>query len=129
MDDPRYATNPQRVANRKELVSFLQKIFLEKNSEEWLKLLAAAEIPCGPINTIDRVFADPQILARQMVVEMEHPVTGKYKVVGSPMKLSQTPVQYQIPPPLLGEHTEELLRELLGYDQVRIDRLKEEKVI
>ena len=129
MDDPRYATNPQRVANRKELVSFLQKIFLGKNSEEWLKLLAAAEIPCGPINTIDRVFADPQILARQMVVEMEHPVTGKYKVVGSPMKLSQTPVQYQIPPPLLGEHTEELLREVLGYDQVRIDRLKKEKVI
>ena len=64
-----------------------------------------------------------------MVVEMEHPVTGKYKVVGSPMKLSQTPVQYQIPPPLLGEHTEEVLKDVLGYEQRKIDRLREEKVI
>jgi len=117
------------VANRKELVSFLQKIFLEKDSEEWLRLLAAAEIPCGPINTIDRVLADPQILAREMVVEMEHAVTGKYKVVGSPMKLSPTPVQYRISPPSLGEHTAEVLKDVLGYDQRKIDRLREEKVI
>lgn len=129
MDDPRYATNPKRVANRKELVSILEKIFLENNSVEWLKLLAEAEIPSGPINTIDRVFADPQVLAREMLVEMEHPHTGKYKVVGSPMKLSETPVQYRIPPPLLGEHTEEVLRDVLGYDPAKIVRLKEEKVI
>ncbi|MBM4333325.1 MAG: CoA transferase [Deltaproteobacteria bacterium] len=129
MDDPRYATNPKRVANRKELVSILDKIFLENNSVEWLKLLAEAEIPSGPINTIDRVFADPQVLAREMLVEMEHPHTGKYRVVGSPMKLSETPVQYRIPPPLLGEHTAEVLRDVLGYDPTKIDRLKEEKVI
>ena len=129
MADPRYATNPKRVENRKELIAFLQGIFLQKTSAEWLRLLAAAEIPNGPINTIDRVFADPQVVAREMVVEMEHPVTGKYKVVGSPMKLSKTPVQYRISPPLLGEHTEEILRDILKYNQAKIDRLKEEKVI
>jgi len=129
IQDPRYATNPKRVENRQELVSLLQEIFLQKTSDEWLKRLAEAEIPCGPINTIDRVFAGPQVLARGMLVEMEHPVTGKYKVVGSPMKLSETPVQYQIPPPLLGEHTEEVLMEILGYGQAQISRLREKKVI
>jgi formyl-CoA transferase len=129
MNDPRYATNPKRVENRKELVSFLQGTFLQKASDEWLKLLGEAEIPSGPINTIDRVLADPQVLAREMVLEMEHPSTGKYKVVGSPMKLSETPVQYRIPPPLLGEHTAEVLRDILGYSQDEISRLKEERVI
>jgi formyl-CoA transferase len=129
MDDPRYTTNPKRVENRKELVSFLKGIFLKKTSGEWLKLLTEGEIPSAPINTIDRVFADPQVLAREMLVEMEHPITGKYKVVGSPMKLSETPVQYRIPPPLLGEYTEEVLRGILGYEKARIARLREEKVI
>jgi formyl-CoA transferase len=129
MNDPRYATNPKRVENRKELVSFLQGVFLQKTSDEWLKLLGEAEIPSGPINTIDRVLADPQVLAREMVLEMEHPSTGKYKVIGSPMKLSETPVQYRIPPPLLGEHTAEVLKDILGYTQAEISRLKEEKVI
>ena len=129
MDDPRYASNPKRVENRKELVSILQKIFLQKDSGEWIKLLTEAEIPSGPINTIDRVFADPQVQAREMLVGMEHPAIGPIKLVGSPMKLSETPVQYRIPPPLLGEHTEEILRDVLGYDKAKIARLKEEKVI
>ena len=129
MNDPRYATNPKRVENRKELVSFLQGIFLQRTAAEWLQLLSEAEIPCGPINTLDRVFADPQVLARGMLLEMEHPVTGKYKLVGSPMKLSETPVQYRFPPPRLGEHTEEVLRVILGYEQAQISRLKEQKVI
>ena len=129
MDDPRYSTNPKRVENRKELVSVLQRIFLQKTSDEWIKLLTEAEIPSGPINSIDRVFADPQVLAREMLVGMEHPAIGPFKVVGSPMKLSETPVQYRIPPPLLGEHTEEVLRDVLGYDKAKIDRLKEEKAI
>lgn len=129
IDDPRYATNPRRVENRKELVSFLQEIFLQKSSNEWLRLLAGAEIPIGPINTIDRVFADPQVLERGMVVEMEHPAVGKFKVVGSPMKLSETPVRHRLPPPLLGEQTEEILRDILGYEKARIARLREEKVI
>jgi formyl-CoA transferase len=129
VDDPRYASNPKRVENRKELVSILQKIFLQKDSGEWIRLLTEAEIPSGPINTIDRVFADPQVQAREMLVGMEHPAIGPIKLVGSPMKLSETPVQYRIPPPLLGEHTEEILRDVLGYDKAKIARLKEEKVI
>jgi len=129
MDDPQYASNPKRVENRRELVSILQKIFLQKDSGEWIKLLTEADIPSGPINTIDRVFADPQVLAREMLVGMEHPAIGPIKLVGSPMKLSETPVQYKIPPPLLGEHTEEILRDVLGYDKAKIARLKEEKVI
>ena len=79
--------------------------------------------------SIDRVLADPQVPAREMVLEMEHPSTGKYKVVGSPMKLSETPVQYRFPPPRLGEHTEEVLRVILGYEQAQISRLEEQKVI
>ncbi|MGE5252629.1 MAG: CoA transferase, partial [Planctomycetaceae bacterium] len=74
-------------------------------------------------------FADPQVLARQMLVEMSHPKIGSFKVVGSPMKLSETPVQYRIPPPLLGEHTEEVLGDILGYDRETIARFKEAKVI
>jgi len=128
-DDPHYATNPKRVENRKELVPLLQEVFLRKDSGEWLQLLSEAEIPVGPINTIDRVFADPQVLARQMLVEMEHPQVGKFKVVGSPLKLSETPVEYRIPPPVLGEHTEEILRDVLGYDREKIARLREAKVI
>ena len=128
-DDPQYATNPKRVENRKKLVLLLQEVFLQKDSGEWLKLLGEAEIPIGPINTIDRVFADPQVLSREMLVEMEHPKVGKLKLVGSPMKLSNTPVQYRIPPPLLGEHTESVLQEVLGYDKEKIARLKEGKVI
>ena len=129
MEDPQYASNPKRVENRKELVSILQKIFLQKDSGEWIRLLTDAEIPSGPINTIDRVFADPQVQAREMLVGMEHPAIGPIKLVGSPMKLSETPVQYRIPPPLLGEHTEEILRDVLGYDKTKIARLKEGKVI
>ncbi len=129
MDDPRYATNPKRVEHRNILVPLLQEVFLQRDSGEWLKLLGEAEIPIGPINTIDRVFADPQVLFREMLVEMEHSKVGKLKLVGSPMKLSKTPVQYRIPPPLLGEHTESVLQEVLGYDEEKIARLKEGKVI
>jgi formyl-CoA transferase len=129
MNDPRFETNPKRVENRKDLVPLLQEIFLRKTSEEWLKILTEAEVPNAPINTIDRVFGDPQVLARGMLVNMEHPVTGPLKVVGSPMKLSETPVQYRFPPPRLGEHTEEILRDILSYDPARISRLKDEKVI
>ena len=129
MDHPQYASNPKRVENRKELVSILQKIFLQKDSGEWITLLTEAEIPAGPINNLERVFADPQVLAREMLVRMEHPAVGPIKLVGSPMKLSETPVRYRIPPPLLGEHTEEILRDTLGYDKAKIARLKEERVI
>lgn len=126
--DPRFATNPQRVVNRKELIPIIAKKMLEKTSEEWLEELEKNKIPCGPINTLDRVFSDPQVRARQMVVEIPHPTAGSVKLVASPMKFSDTPCTVDRHPPLLGEHTEEVLSEL-GYSGEEIARLREKGVI
>ncbi len=127
--NPKFLNNPKRVENHKELIPLLQEAILRKTSEEWHRLLTDAGIPNAPINTLDRVFADPQAVARGVAIELHHPAIGKYKVVGSPMKLSETPVQYRIPAPLLGENTETILMDLLGYDKAKITQLKENKVI
>ncbi|SFM43210.1 CaiB/BaiF CoA transferase family protein [Thermodesulforhabdus norvegica] len=126
--DPRFATNPQRVVNRKELIPIIAGKMLEKTSEEWLRELEKNKIPCGPINTLDRVFSDPQVQARQMVVEVPHPTAGSIKLVASPMKFSDTPCTVDRYPPLLGEHTEEVLSEL-GYSAEEIARLRKKGVI
>ncbi len=128
-DDPRFATNPARVEHRETLVSILQEIFLTKSADEWLALLVEAEIPCAPINTIDRVFADPQVQARQMVQEVPHPTAGKVRLAGIPFKLSGTPAEIKRHPPLLGEHTEEILSTLLGYSREEIESLRTKGVI
>lgn len=112
--DKRFSTNAARVTNRDELIALLRPIFTLRNVEEWLSLLEAADIPCGPINTLDKVFTNPQVAAREMLVTMEHPTIGDLPLIGSPLKFSQTPVEYHLPPPRLGEHTEEILREVLG---------------
>jgi crotonobetainyl-CoA:carnitine CoA-transferase CaiB-like acyl-CoA transferase len=101
--DPRFATNPQRVRNRKELVPVLQEEFLRRRTDEWLPELRAAGIPCGPINTVSQIFNDPHIQARGFVWECEHPTAGKIKLSGSPMHLSETPTRLYKAPPLLGE--------------------------
>ena len=101
--DPRFATNPQRVRNRKELVPVLQEEFLRRRTDEWLPELRAAGIPCGPINTVSQIFNDPHIQAREFVWECEHPTAGKIKLSGSPMHLSETPTRLYKAPPLLGE--------------------------
>ena len=110
-DDPRFVTNPDRLAHRHELIPMLEAVFVQNDAEFWLKRLRAAEVPCGPINALDETLADPHILARGMVFEMEHPV-GMIKMLGSPLHLSETPVIYRRRPPLLGEHTEEVLKEI-----------------
>ena len=127
-ENPKFANNPKRVENHKELIPLIQEAILKKSSGEWHRLLTEAGIPNGPINTIDRVFQDPQVLSRGMVIEMNHPVIGKYRIVGSPLKFSETPVQYRKAPPLLGEDTEGILLDL-GYDLKKIVKLREDRVI
>jgi len=115
--DERFATNAARVSNREELILLLNPIFTTRRVDKWLSMLEAAGIPCGSINTLDKVFAEPQVAAREMLVTMAHPTIGELPLVGSPLKLSQTPVEYRLPPPRLGEHTSEILRDVLGNDR------------
>jgi len=129
VNDSRFSLNSERVKNRKELVDLLKPIFLEKTANEWLSALEIAGIPCGPIHTLDKVFAVPQVEAREMLIHMEHTEVGDLKLVGSPLKFSNTPVEYKLSPPRLGEHTEDILTELLGYSSEKIIALKKSGVI
>jgi len=122
--DPRFATNGKRVENRKELTRLLGEIFAKRTKKEWVDLLDAAGVPNGPINDIAQVFAEPQVKARGVKIEVEHPVAGRMPMVASPMRFSATPLEHKRPPPLLGEHTEEVLREVLGKTADEIARLR-----
>ncbi|MCD1161057.1 CaiB/BaiF CoA transferase family protein [Peribacillus frigoritolerans] len=126
--DERFATANARIIYREELIPKLQEVILTKTADEWLTLFQENNIPCGPINTLDRVFTDEQVLERQMIQEVEHPTVGIVKLLGSPIKLSDTPVTIERYPPLHGEHTEEVLLEL-GYDKQEIESFMEDKVI
>jgi crotonobetainyl-CoA:carnitine CoA-transferase CaiB-like acyl-CoA transferase len=127
--DARFATNEGRVRNRDLVIAALERVLRDKPVSYWTEKLAAAGVPCGPINDISAVFADPQVRHRGMRVEMRHPVAGALALVGSPLRLSQTPVEYRLPPPLLGEHTDEVLAGLLSMDRADIERLRREAVI
>ena len=127
--DPRFATNPARVQHRDVLIPMLQEVFVTQDSAFWLREIAAAGIPCGPVQTIDQVFADPQVLARDMVWTVPHPAVGEVRLTGSPLKLSETPVAYRTHPPLLGEHTDEVLTALLGYAPEEVARLRAEGAV
>lgn len=109
--DPRFARNADRVRHRAVLVPMLAEVMRTRTRADWLSALEAAKVPCGPINDLADVFADPQVQARGMTVEMPHPLADRVRLVASPMKFSATPVQYRRPPPLLGEHTDEVLAE------------------
>lgn len=126
-DQPLFATNDSRVRNRDEVVAHLQAIMKTQTSAHWLAELEANKIGCGPINTLDQVFEDPHVKAREMVVNVPHPLAGPdgAQLIASPLKLSETPVQYRHHPPLLGQHTDEVLREVLGYDDNRIAELRD----
>lgn len=126
--DERFATANARIIYREELIPKLQEVILTKTADEWLTLFQENNIPCGPINTLDKVFTDEQVLERQMIQEVEHPTVGIVKLLGSPIKLSDTPVTIERHPPLHGEHTEEVLLEL-GYDKQEIESFMEDKVI
>ena len=129
--DPDYAANDSRVRNRDALIPVLKEIFRKRTSEEWLAALEAEKIGCGPINDLQQVFDDPHVADREMVVRMEHPLAGPNgaAVIASPMRLSRTPVDYRQAPPLLGEHTEEVLQEKLGMGDGELSALRDKGVI
>ena len=127
-EDSRFASNIERVRNRDALIPLLGKIMATRTTAAWSKALEEASLPSGPINTIEEVFADPQVQARNMRIELAHPLAGVVPLVASPMRLSATPVSYHLAPPLLGEHTEGILQEL-GLSTVEIGRLKKEGVV
>ena len=130
-DDPRFATNAGRVRNREELYAALPGITARKTRDEWVQGLAELGVPAGPVNTLDKVFADPQIRHRGMRLTMDYPGVrgGEVDLIGNPIKFSQTPVDYRHPPPKVGEHSDEVLKELLGLDAEEITRLREAGVI
>jgi len=128
-NDPRFVTNKDRVANRAALSKILNDAFAKGDANEWLLKLQKADIPSGPINTIQDVFSHPQAEVREFKLKIEHPTAGLIDLPGFPYKMPQTPAKLHRPPPLLGEHTEEVLIELLGYSAAKVALLKEQKVI
>jgi crotonobetainyl-CoA:carnitine CoA-transferase CaiB-like acyl-CoA transferase len=127
--DPRYALNTNRVRHRAELVPQLEAIMATRTKADWLGALEAAKVPCGAINTLSEVFVDPQVHERGMVSTWEHPIQPGLKLVSSPIKMSLTPVRQDLPPPMLGQHTTEVLTEVLGWTAEQQGPLREKGVI
>ncbi len=127
--DPRFATNPARVANRDVLVPLLAEMVATRGRDEWIGLLEAVGVPCGPINDVGEVFANEQVQARGMAVALPHPTTGQVTLVRSPMKMSGTPATSDKAPPLLGQHTDEVLRDVLGRSGDEIAALRARGVV
>jgi crotonobetainyl-CoA:carnitine CoA-transferase CaiB-like acyl-CoA transferase len=126
--DSRFATNSMRLKHRVELVELFKGLTRKRTTQHWVDHLQAAELPCGPVNTIDRVFDDPQVLHREMKISMEHPANA-VPLIGSPLKLSGTPVSFRRPPPTLGQHTEEILESILKIDCAGRAALRESGII
>jgi len=127
--DPRYATNPGRVAHRDELVAIIAARLATRPAGEWLAALEVAQVPCGPINDLAQVFDDPQVLHRGMVAKLSHPVAGEVKVVANPVRFSATPARSESAPPLLGQHTMDVLEGLLGLGPGELEDLRMRRVI
>ncbi|MDP2242560.1 CaiB/BaiF CoA-transferase family protein [Pseudomonas sp.] len=127
--DSRFSTNQARVAHRAELIPLIRQATVFKTTAEWLVALEQAGVPCGPINDLQQVFADPQVQARGLRVDLPHPLAGSVPQVASPIRLSATPVQYRNAPPLLGEHTEQVLQQWLGLSLQQIAELRRAGVL
>jgi len=128
-DDPRFANNPARIENRAALIPLLAEMVKEKTKAQWISLLESAGVPCGPINNLQEVFENEQVIARGIELHVPHPRAGTMKLVASPMRLSKTPVEVRMPPPLLGEHTDEVLRSDLNLTIQEIAHLRSKGVI
>jgi crotonobetainyl-CoA:carnitine CoA-transferase CaiB-like acyl-CoA transferase len=128
-DDPRFSSNRSRTANRATLVAILEEVFMTKTYEEWEALLLAVGVPVGPINNIEQLIEHPQVKARGGIVDMSHPRAGPIRVVGVPVRLSETPGAVRTPSPGLGEHTAETLRDLLGLSDEEVERLIRDRVV
>jgi crotonobetainyl-CoA:carnitine CoA-transferase CaiB-like acyl-CoA transferase len=128
-DDPRYDSNAKRVGRRAELVSLIEGLLAARGRDAWVAAFAAAGLPAGPINDIAQVFADPQVAHREMAVAVEHPTAGRVRLPGIPVKFAGTPARIQGPPPLLGEHTDEVLRDVLGLTDDAVTALRAEGAI
>ena len=128
-DDPRFVDNSTRVSNRAALREILDTAFLARDADDWLAEFRQAGLPCGPINAIPEVFAHPQAEARELAIEAEHPTAGAVRFPGFPYKLSSTPAQVRLPPPMLGQHTAQVLEGDLGYSAEEVDRFQESGII
>lgn len=128
-DDSRFASNNARVAHRKELIPLIRQVTVFRTTAEWVALLERAGVPCGPINDLAQVFADPQVRARGLRLDLPHPLAGSVPLVASPIRLSETPVDYRKAPPLLGEHSEAVLQQLVGLSFEKILSLRQSGVI
>ena len=127
--DPRFATNKLRVANRAELVPLIRQLTVFKTTAEWVAQLEAVGVPCGPINDLAQVFADPQVRARGLAMQLPHALAGLVPQVASPIRLSVTPVEYRNAPPLLGEHTQQVLEQVLGLKSGAVEALRRSGVL
>ena len=128
-EDERFSTNPHRVTNRRELISLLNDLFSTKTVEDWLQICEEATVPAAPINDLGKALAIPQVMAREMIVEQELPGAEKVRMLASPLKIPTQPVSIRFPPPLLGQHTAEILSGLLGYENDKIKLLKDQSAI
>jgi len=129
LTDARFATNAARVENRQLVTDTLTPVMKQHPTDWWIERLETLKIGCGPINTLEKVFADPHVVAREMVLEMPTPSGTPVKVIANPVKLSETPADYRIAPPTLGQHTDEILSGRLGLDAAAIAALREKGVI
>lgn len=128
-EDPRFLTNKLRVAHRAELIPLIRQVTVFKATAQWVSELEAAGVPCGPVNDLAQVFADPHVVARGLAIELPHVLAGRVPQVASPIRLSETPVEYTRAPPLLGEHTAQVLQALLGIGEEEITVLREAGVL
>ncbi|MFT0533888.1 CaiB/BaiF CoA transferase family protein [Castellaniella hirudinis] len=127
--DARFASNRARVENRAALIPILRHITTARTTAQWVQALESRAVPCGPINTLEQVFADPQVRARGLKIDLPHPQVGRAPLVASPIRLSDTPVDYRLPPPGLGDHTDEVLSQVLGLDDQALAALRDSGTI